>query len=49
MGGSHTSRLREILRFMRLFDGKTRYEINRIDDFRPFVFKPSNYLRHLAS
>ena len=34
---------------MRLFDGKTRYEVNRIDDFRPFVFELSNYLRQLAS
>lgn len=47
--GSHASRLREILQFMKFFDGNTRYEVNRIDDFRPFVFELSRYLHQLVS
>lgn len=48
-GAADTSRLREILRFLRFFDGKTRYEVNRIDDLKPFFFEISQYLSQLVS
>lgn len=40
---SRGSRWRAVLRFLRFFEKKTRYEVNRWDDWRPFVFELKQY------
>ncbi|MHB8454702.1 MAG: carboxylate--amine ligase [Acidiferrobacterales bacterium] len=43
------SRLNQLMQFMRLAEKNTRYEINRFDDFRPFLFEIGQYIRQLGS
>ncbi len=43
------SRLAQFTQFMRFWERNTRYEVNRIDDFRPFLFELRQYIRQLGS
>lgn len=48
-GVSDVSRVREILRFMKVFSRNTRYEVNRFGDLKPFFFELGCYLSQLIS
>lgn len=44
--GPGPSRWQTVVRFLNLFAQNTRYEINRWDDFRPFLFELGQYVRN---
>ncbi len=38
-------KISEIMKFMKFFSPDTHYEINRLSDFKPFIYEMKNYLK----
>ncbi len=43
---SYSDRMLILKRFLSLYDSKTRYEVNRWDDLKPFLFELKSYFKH---
>lgn len=42
-----TTKLKTLIEFCRFFQRNTRYEVNRLDDFKPFYYELRQYLARL--
>jgi predicted ATP-grasp superfamily ATP-dependent carboligase len=46
---SKYEKLQLVLRFMKLFERNTHYEVNRWDDLKPFLFEFKRYVRDFVA